>query len=158
MTSDQHLTAEEKSTNLDTLRHIMRVRNLLDLCVVDLLRRGERHDLSKLERPEVTGFANAKPIHGLTYGSQEWKENCKLLEDTLVHHYARNSHHPQHYKNGVNDMTLLDVLEMLVDWKASSERHNDGNILKSIESNAGRFEMSPQLTRILENTAAIFDG
>lgn len=53
----------------------------------------------------------------------------------------------------VNDMTLIDLVEMIVDWKAASERHNDGNILKSIELNGQRFEMSPQLIRIFENTA-----
>jgi hypothetical protein len=49
-------------------------------------------------------------------------------------------------------MTLLDLIEMLVDWKAASERHNDGNIRKSVEINGKRFEMSPQLIRIFENT------
>lgn len=52
-------------------------------------------------------------------------------------------------------MTLLDLIEMLVDWKASSERHNNGNILKSIEINGNRFGMSPQLIEIFENTAKI---
>jgi hypothetical protein len=37
--------------------------------------------------------------------------------------------------------------------QAASERHNDGNILKSIEINADRFRLSPQLVRNLENTA-----
>lgn len=52
-------------------------------------------------------------------------------------------------------MNLLDILEMLCDWKASSERHNDGNINKSIEINANRFNMSPQLVKILENTVKV---
>jgi hypothetical protein len=50
-------------------------------------------------------------------------------------------------------MTLLDLIEMLVDWKAASERHNTGNINKSIEVNGERFQMSPQLIKIFENTA-----
>jgi hypothetical protein len=50
-------------------------------------------------------------------------------------------------------MTLIDLVEMLVDWKAASERHDDGNVLKSIEVNAKRFRISGQLTTILENTA-----
>jgi hypothetical protein len=41
---------------------------------------------------------------------------------------------------------------MLIDWKSSSERHNDGNIRKSLEINAERFNFSPQLTKIFENT------
>jgi hypothetical protein len=58
----------------------------------------------------------------------------------------------------VNDMSLLDMLEMLVDWKAASERHNDGNIRRSIEINANRFGLSPQLVRILENTVPLLEG
>jgi hypothetical protein len=65
-------------------------------------------------------------------------------------------HHPEHFKDGVDDMNLLDIMEMFCDWKAAGERHNDGNILKSIERNADRFGLSPQLVRILENTAKLF--
>lgn len=58
---------------------------------------------------------------------------------------------------GIEGMDLLDLVEMFCDWKAASERHNDGNILTSITKNADRFGLSPQLVRILENTAKRFD-
>lgn len=131
--------------------------------VFELLERGERHDQSKLESPEVEVLTeNTKNLRGLTYGSKEYVEQMKTpqMKTYLDHHYANNRHHPQHHKHGVDDMTIVDVLEMLVDWKAASERHNDGNILKSIEINGGadRFNLSPQLIRILENTAKTFLG
>ena len=44
-------------------------------------------------------------------------------------------------------------MEMFVDWKAASERYNTGNILKPIEINGKRLNMSSQLIRIFENTA-----
>lgn len=50
-------------------------------------------------------------------------------------------------------MNLVDLVEMFCDWKAASERHNDGNIRKSIEHNAGRFKIGRQLQEILEATA-----
>jgi hypothetical protein len=37
------------------------------------------------------------------------------------------------------------------------ERHNDGNIMKSIATNAERFDIDPQLAHIFENTAKLFD-
>lgn len=152
------LTIEEKAANFETTKHIRLVQRLLHQVVKELLDRADRHDSSKLERPEVDGFAKAAPLSGMTYGSAEFEQQKKaLLGAALQHHYARNSHHPEHFKNGVNDMTLLDVLEMFVDWKASSLRHNDGNIRKSVEINANRFGLSPQLARVLENTAAMFD-
>ncbi len=49
-------------------------------------------------------------------------------------------------------MDLVDLLEMLADWKAASMRHEDGNILHSIDINIERFGLSPQLVNILVNT------
>ena len=54
-------------------------------------------------------------------------------------------------------MTLIDIVEMLADWKAASERQLDGNLLTSIEYNAKRFNISDQLKQILLNTADILD-
>jgi len=150
------LTVEQKATNSETLRHIERVRNLLNLCVIELLRRGELHDQSKLESPEVEAFTEYTPkLAGSTYGSDEYKGYLTAIKPALDHHYANNRHHPEFHADGVNSMDLLDVLEMLCDWKAASERHNDGSIQKSIEINTGRFGLSPQLAQILRNTADV---
>lgn len=54
-------------------------------------------------------------------------------------------------------MTLIDITEMLADWKASSERQKDGNLLQSIEINAKRFKIDNQLKQILLNTAKTLD-
>jgi hypothetical protein len=153
------LTLEQQATNAATFRHIERVRNILNLFIADLLRRGEEHDQSKLESPEVEMFTKfTSKLATCTYGSAEYEDYRKAMGPALAHHYANNSHHPEHFRDGVNDMTLLDVLEMFADWKASSERHNDGNILTSIVKNADRFSLSSQLVKILENTATMFDG
>lgn len=152
------LTRDQQAYNAEkTWPHRDRVRTLLNGVVIDLLHRGEAHDLSKLVSPEVEEFAAADTpdLAPITYGTPEYEASRKRLGAALAHHYAHNRHHPEHFKDGVNDMTLLDLIEMLVDWKASSERHHDGNIRKSIEHNANRFGLSPQLTRILENTADV---
>lgn len=150
----ENLTLEQKACNNDTFRHIEKVRNYLQRFIKNLLDRGERHDQTKLSSPEVELFTEYTPkLAGLTYGTDEYNKCLQLIKPALDHHYANNSHHPEHYKQGIDDMDLLDLVEMLADWKAASERHNDGNILKSIEINGKRFEMSPQLIRIFENTA-----
>ncbi len=146
------LTEKEKGGAYDTLVHIQRVRNLINRVVGVLLKKGEEHDQSKLKAPEVLAFAEATPLHTLTFGSKEYLDSKAKLKVALDHHYANNPHHPQHFKNGIEDMGLLEVLEMLIDWKASSERHDDGNIRKSIETNANYYNISPQFVRIMENT------
>jgi hypothetical protein len=158
MSETNGLTQAEKATNYETLRHIEKVRNYLNVFVSALLDRGAKHDQSKLAEPEVQLLTETTPrLPGLTYGSPEYEDSRKSIATALAHHYANNRHHPEHFKNGVDDMNLLDIVEMLCDWKASSERHNDGNIRKSITINADRFNLSPQLVRILENTAELFD-
>ncbi len=150
----ENLTMEEKATNFETMRHIEMVRNLINGFVRELLSRGELHDQSKLEHPEVESFAKyTSKLAAITYGSAEYETNLKEMEPALMHHYAKNRHHPQHWKNGVDDMTLVDLVELYLDWCAAASRHNDGNILKSIEKNANKYSLSPQLVRILENTA-----
>ena len=334
------LTEQQKATNYDTFRHIERVRNLLNVCAIELIQRGEQHDQSKLASPEVEYFTEYTPkLATCTYGSDEYKGFLAAIKPALDHHYANNRHHPEfqriseewrpvigfedsyevssfgnirsieriverannqgdilkksqpikqyvtpkgylrlqlsqkgkqknlmchrivaeafidnpdqkpqinhkdgdkknnrvtnlewvtgsenlqhaydndlkkplikyviectsmgitafgceematllrqagvvrasasgvwnainggnhldldlvasqfetHVNSPVNDMNLIDIMEMLCDWKASSERHNDGNIRKSIEISANRFGLSPQMVKILENTA-----
>jgi hypothetical protein len=49
-------------------------------------------------------------------------------------------------------MSLLDLIEMAMDWWAASMRHNDGNVFKSVEINQKRFGYSDELKQILMNT------
>jgi hypothetical protein len=139
---------------MGTLLHIKRVNELLINAAVELMQRAQIHDASKLESPEVEIFdEHTSRLAGLTYGSPEYTQSLKDIKPALDHHYAHNKHHTEHYADGINDMDLFDVMEMLVDWKAAGERHTDGNILKSLDVNRSRYKISDQLFRILQNTA-----
>jgi len=139
----------------DTLTHIRRVNQLLLLTALNLQTRATLHDQSKLEEPEKSMFDRFTPmLRTLTYGSEEYKACLADMRQTaLAHHYEHNSHHPEHYPNGFDGMSLLDVLEMLCDWKAAGERHADGSLAKSLDINNDRFGLSPQLHTLLVNTA-----
>lgn len=95
-------------------------------------------------------------LKGMTYGSPEYKQCLAEMGPGLKHHYAANRHHPEHHEGGIDGMNLFDVLEMFIDWTASSRRHADGDIGKSIEHNKGRFSMSDQLVKIFQNTVRDF--
>ena len=138
-----------------TMRHIEAVRNHINVCIKELMDRQEKHDQLKLDSPELEVFEKyTSKLRKCTYGSDEYNKYLKEMDPALQHHYAHNQHHPEHFPNGVDDMTLIDLIEMIADWKSSSMRHNDGNLLKSIELNTTRFNMSPQLTQIFKNTAS----
>jgi hypothetical protein len=146
-------SAAEYDSTVDTLKHIKRVAQLLTESSSELIKRANKHDDSKLVAPEKELYDKLTPIlKGLTYGSDEYKASLKELGVALKHHYENNTHHPEHYENGVDGMDLFDVLEMAVDWCAAVERHDDGDIFKSLEINKNRFKMSDQLVNIFNNT------
>ena len=141
----------------DTLEHIRTVQEFLGLFAISLIERGVAHDASKLVDPEKEAFDRMTPLlKSLTYGSDEYKASLAELGVALKHHYAANSHHPEHYENGIDGMDLLDVVEMYCDWCAAIRRTKDGSMPKSLEVNKGRFAMSDQLVAIFENTSARF--
>ena len=140
------------STN-DTKAHIARVADMVTLCADLLELRAKAHDESKLKSPEKEIFDEMTPkLKDSTYGSEEYKGFLAQMKPALDHHYAANSHHPEHYPNGIDGMSLLDLLEMLCDWKAAGERHANGSIGRSLEVNQDRFKIGDQLYAILWNT------
>lgn len=151
------MTKEEIAT-ADTLRHIQLVGRLLSNVLQELALRASKHDHSKLQAPELQHFVEyTEQLKGLTYGSKEYKACLKKLKPALVHHYENNRHHPEFFTGGIEGMSLIDLIEMLVDWYAATKRHADGDIVKSIKINAKRFKISPQLQRILLNTIEDMD-
>lgn len=137
----------------DTITHIQTVRKYICKLISAISDFGYKHDKSKLSEPELSVFNKVTPkLAKLTYGSDEYKEQLKEMDVALKHHYECNPHHPEHWENGIKDMDLVCICEMLADWKAASERHDNGDIYKSIEINQKRFGYSDELASILKNT------
>lgn len=123
--------------------------------------RAQVHDLSKYGPYEAKRFARVLPrLRETTYGTDAYRELLDELKPALDHHYARNSHHPEHWedrvkgRSGVEGMDLYDFVEMYCDWKAAIRRHNDGDLRESIRSNADRFNLDRQVVFLLASTAA----
>lgn len=121
-------------------------------------------------------------LHGMTYGSQEYWACMNKMTPALQHHYQANRHHPEHGSPNVcctcftewpagakecpqcgdadkeplaptlTNMTLLDIIEMLADWKAATERHDDGDIRRSLAINTRRFCIPPAINRLMDLT------
>jgi len=124
----------------------------------ELVERARSHDKSKMEEPEVSGFAKyTDKLKDTAYGSGEYQDCLSEMKPFLDHHYENNSHHPEHHEDGIQGMDLFDLIEMLVDWKASSLRHSDGSLRQSIEINRKRYDIPPSLLRILQNTAVAIE-
>lgn len=160
MTSDlKDSSRDELVTLVETYKHIKLVGSFLGSFIVFLEHRISSHDQSKLSDLELKGFS--KTIHELeelTYGTDEYKTLLQeKLKPILDNHYSENSHHPEHYDEGVRGMNLLDIVEMFFDWWAASYRHADGDIRDSVTRNTERFSLSSDLERIFLNTVTYFE-
>jgi hypothetical protein len=141
-----------------TVDHINSVREKLYLVITELLGRALNHDKSKTESPEKEAYDIFTPrLSSVEYGSQEYWDALREMKPTLEHHYLNNRHHPEFFEDQVDGMNLIDLLEMLCDWRAAGERQPNSSILKSIDINAERFNISPQLKQILQNTASYME-
>jgi len=153
-------TDAEAETMIGILKHIFRVRHHIFKVTGELQERAYNHDKSKLSKQELPSFTQfTTKLKGLTYGSYEYNKSLEGLKPALDHHYANNRHHPEfHGTAGINGMNIIDLVEMLCDWKAAGERHNDGGDLKvSIQKSKERFGISDQLEQILYNSVQLFD-
>lgn len=151
------MTDQGYDSTAETLKHSLRVGELMGQPVKELIDRSVRHDRSKTEDPELAVFNEYTPkLQGSTYGSEEYKAFLAGMKVGLDHHYSHNRHHPEHFPDGISGMTLVDLIEMLADWRAATERHADGSLVKSLSIQKKRFGISDQLDKILWNTARHF--
>lgn len=138
-----------------TRQHIDRVGELGRAFIARLVHRLDVHDQSKLEPQEIIPLQELEDLReregDAPFGTDEYERRKALLGPMLKHHYENNSHHPEHYTDGVAGMDLLDLVEMFVDWKAASERGNEPamNLIFAIE----KYKIEPQLASIMRNTA-----
>ena len=131
--------------------------DLLKNYINELLDRKNSHDRSKLEYPEKQDFDKyTQKLRELSYGSEEYRESLYQLRNALSHHYRYNRHHPEHFGNGIYGMTIMDLTEMICDWKASSERQDDGDVFSGILKSKERFNYDNKMVKILSNTAEKF--
>ena len=140
-------------SSLETTEHIAQVARRLGNVIVELRDRAWMHDATKLGPNEKPIFDVVTPkLKGLVYGTDEYRASLKELGPALTHHYAHNSHHPEHYPNGIAGFDLLDLIEMYCDWAAATLRTKDGDMARGIEINVARFKIDGPLADILRNT------
>ena len=78
----------------------------------------------------------------------------KRNKEVFKMHYANNRHHPEHFKNGIEDMNLIDIIEMLCDWLSYKEGSLSYHEAQEIIYNqAKRFGFGDEIINIMINTA-----
>lgn len=121
-------------------------------CVNDLFLRAAVHDNSKFGPDEYEAYEKAFPdLQKYTYVSDEFKTTLATIRPAIEHHYRVNDHHPEFFEEGINGMHVVQMIEMLCDWKAASERSKT-DFFVSLETSRKRFTIDDQLFKIIVNT------
>lgn len=142
-----------------TMRHIETVRNYLCLCIRELLDRQIWHDQSKLMEPELSQLQEyLDAMNGTKYATPEYFDKLSKFKNLISTHHKLNSHHPEYYPNGVNDMNLFDVIEMVCDWKSASFRQANNDFFGTLYINKKRYNIDDQLFNIIQNTVKYIEA
>ena len=134
------------------IKHRKSVKAKLDFISEEIKKRGEEHDLSKLQQPELGWLIQMDKEPKYQYGTPEYFEKMKKWQKFFIHHYINNRHHPDHFKFGICDMTLIDLCEYIADIISYYDEMHVGDALKTVEEQKERFGFDEQLSQILKNT------
>jgi hypothetical protein len=141
--------SEETKTLAVIHRHITLVKDNLFTIANKLQKRARNHDLSKLRGDELLGFIQINKVaRKYPYGSDEYKAALEI--DAVGLHYSRNDHHPEYFSDGVSDMNLFQLIEMVADWKAASETYGQTTFDESLRKQRKRFHLDDKQFYIIQ--------
>jgi hypothetical protein len=140
-------------SRIDTSDHIRKVAVLLHVVAKELMDRADGHDASKLIEPEVSGFNQSQkdwrvsPMALMSIG-----QGLRLISRSLSITTKGIVTILSSMLMGWHDMTLVDLIEMIVDWEASARRNPRGRAIDVIDMQQKRFNLDDQLTAVIKNT------
>ena len=137
----------------DTILHVTEVQENLEEVASELMQRGFAHDRTKFQALEFDAFVSTRDkFKKANYGSKEYQECIDIVKPAVDHHYKNNRHHTGYHKNGIDDMSLLDIIEMLCDWKAAERRSPNKSLEDTLDFAYKKYNIGSQLGKIITNT------
>ena len=143
------MSAEYRQNIFD---HKTLVGKYIQMVIAELAKRAVEHDFSKFGHEEFDAYASALPrFQESEYGSEEYMACIESIKPAIEHHITHNRHHPEYWGElGVNGMSLIDLIEMVCDWIAASQRVPGGQLRLDIQRE--RFDIGPSLFGVIERT------
>lgn len=113
-----------------------------------LLKRAFCHDDSKIDEDEMESFLELK------VKNKCFKNANSCLNDyekqRIAVHWNKNRHHPEFFSD-VQDMTDMDIMEMVCDWAARSKQYGTDLVDFAVTRQANRFHFPEEMfEKILE--------
>ena len=153
--------APDMQTLTIILQHLAYVKEGLKKVSNELDHRALVHDLSKFKDDEFMGYIAVKQACSNTeYGSPEHKEVMRSIKDVadpaMANHFSRNSHHPEYHKN-IEDMSFLDIIEMVCDWYAAAKTYNNGNLQNSVKIGKEKFNFTDNQLWLIDQVVELLE-
>ena len=106
---------------------------------LELARRCIVHDNSKLTDEEINLFLQlSEEVSG---HKRQLTEQHKAL---LAVHWKNNRHHPEYHDN-CNNMSEIDIIEMVCDWSARSMQFKNNAVEYAVETARKRFSFNDEM-------------
>lgn len=93
-----------------------------------LKERASKHDKSKFSDPEKKGYVYRTWIGYCVLNNIHFE--CPAEEEVkkaIEHHLKNNSHHPEYYSSP-DDMSDMDLIEMVCDWAAMGQEFGEDSV------------------------------
>lgn len=137
----------------DIILHVSEVSENMETIASELRKRGITHDRTKFQELEFDAFVSTRDkFKKANYGSPEYQECVDQIKPAIDHHHSNNRHHPDFHPAGIKDMTLVDICEMISDWKAASRRSPSRKFEDTLDYNFKKYGIEGQLAKIITNT------
>lgn len=140
----------------EVMRHSRMVNKYIKMLAHALIHNAEGHDLDKVEPRVKSIWDKFSPHLKAVFGSLEYQQRKAELKPVLDDHYARTTHHPEHFENGVSGMNLMQLAEYLADNWERCQTLGDGDLRHSLEVNREPHRIDNQTMQILLHTAEYF--
>ena len=139
-------------------QHKEGVKNYLEIITMLLNTRALTHDNSKSSEEEYKYYKMANSVNRNDFKTYEEYLDyiTPTLNKGLKHHYENNRHHPEFFDNGIDDMTLIDIMEMIADW-CIAIKQNGKDLYEEVQYNFDKYNISEQLRKIIINTYKYID-
>lgn len=89
-------------------------------------------------------------MKSLEFGSPAYNKIRPALDEGFKLHSEVNPHHPEFYRDGIWDMDLFSIMEMVIDWCAAAVARGFIFKMSSVDSHATRFKMDKSIVNIIK--------
>lgn len=140
------------------MMHKTHVSLLMEIMSRDIRRKGRLHDVSKLSGIEASmGEMFQEDYNKINVAIPLMPDIEKYnneMAPAFVEHFKNNDHHVEHFKNGLSDMNILQLTELLCDSLAHmiEKGYAKYECLEKIEFQLKSCNASDDLISIAKNT------